>query len=75
MNCPICQKDDNRIVDSKKRDRDRTRIYSCRYCGGKFKTKETIVGVKFFGTKGRFLAICDSVKSEKKMEENNNDEC
>ena len=66
MNCPICQKDDNRIIESKKRDRDRTRTYSCRYCGGKFKTKEIIIGVKFLGSKGRFLAICDAAKSEKK---------
>ena len=69
MNCPICKKDDNKIVDSKMRDRDRSRVYSCRFCGGKFKTKETIVGVKFFGTKGRFLAICDAVKDEEKKNE------
>lgn len=68
MKCPICQKDNNRIVESKKRDQDRTRIYSCQYCGGKFKTKETIVGVKFFGLRGRFLAICDAVKAEKELE-------
>lgn len=66
MICPICKKDDNKIVNSKKGDIDRTRIYSCRYCGGKFKTKETIIGVRFFGSKGRFSAICDAVKSEKK---------
>lgn len=65
MKCPICQKDDNKIVETKKDNKDRTRIYICRYCGGKFKTKETIVGVKFFGTTGRFRAICDSVKAEK----------
>ena len=71
MNCPICQKDDNRIVDSKKREQQRTRTYSCRNCGGKFKTKETIIGVKFFGSRSRFLAICDAIKSEKetKVEE------